>query len=133
MCHNKICSPWNYCNCSRIKRNILKTLKVYGLLRFKFPKLTYRKKEWQLPTSSKRPFCQRFCFPSCLPARQGSARLSFAAKTLTLGKLFLSSHFDIEEWTIFENKLFMLFIFFWKQTTLKISVYKLASVCYSFF
>ena len=68
--HYKISSPWNYFNCSKIKRNILKNLeflcfgilivqfcnKIHGLLRFKFPKLTYRKKDWQLPTSSMRPF-----------------------------------------------------------------------------
>ena len=62
---------WNCCNCSKIGRNILKNLeflsfgilivqicnKIPGLLRFKFSKLTYRKKDWQVPTSSMRPFC----------------------------------------------------------------------------
>ena len=51
-----------FCSCFRIKRDVLKNLEFYsfcilivefcntfhGLLRFKFPKLTYRKKEWQL-------------------------------------------------------------------------------------
>ena len=50
-----------------------------------------------------------------------------------VGKLFLSSHFAREEETKFENKFFNPFIIFWEKKTIKVSDYKLASVCYSFF
>ena len=50
-----------------------------------------------------------------------------------VGKLFLSSHFAIEKGTIFENKLFILSFEKKYKISVKISVYKLASVCYSFF
>ena len=58
-------------NCSRIKKNILKKLeflsfgilivqfcnKIHGLLKFKLTKLTYKEKQWQLPTSFMIFFC----------------------------------------------------------------------------
>ena len=50
-----------------------------------------------------------------------------------VGELFLSSYFAIEEGTTFENKFFMLFIIFLKQTIVKMSVYATkASFCLLF-
>ena len=53
----------------------------------------------------------------------------------TVGKLFLSLCFAIEEGAIFEKKFFtMFFVMFWKQMTVKILVYTVkARLCYSCF
>ena len=134
--------------------------KIHGLLGFKFSKLTYRKKCYQLPIYS------MLWDPSLLSAilwlSAKQARLvvsvwlstqfwlfvltqfcgflfgkihSFAERNLRCrGTFSFLALFAIEEWTIFEDKFFMLFKFFLKKKrTVKISVYKLASVCYSFF
>ena len=153
MCYNKISNLWNYCNCSKTKRNILKTWNILKisffcsilqqdpcLSRFKFPKLTYRKKDCQLATylfkakillsvilftckaCAPRSFClSRYsnligCFNIVLRICNRLNTQSCGKNFDMVGKLFLSSHFHIEEWTILENKLFMLFISFWKQT-----------------
>ena len=104
--------------------------KIHGLLGFKFSKLTYRKIGWQLSTCSfwlvvLTQFC-RFLFDKIH---------SFAERNLTCRWIFsFLALFAIEEGTIFEDKFFMLFIFFIeKKKTAKIFLHKLASVCYCFF
>ena len=85
--------------------------KIHGLLRFKFPKLTYRKR-----------------IGSYLPLLWDP----YVSDPMFMCKA--SAPHAIEKETMFENKFSMLFIIFWKKKKrLKISVYKLASVCYSFF
>ena len=53
------------------------------------------------------------------------------------GRYFFPLTLSILEGTIFENKFFMLFLIFWKQTTVTISVWKyqwkLDYICYSCF
>ena len=69
-------------------------------------------------------FC-RFLFGKIhsLAEKNRHSRLTFSFLAL----------FATVEGATFEEKFFIVFIFFWKEMTLKISVYKLDSVCYSFF
>ena len=154
MCHNRITNRCNYCNCSRIKRNILISLEflswnffllvsllfssiqqVYGLLRFKFPKLTYKNTEWQLATyflyQSMRPSCEILFIPASAHCSFFLIRYSILIGCFSTvpwisvrkniqscgehfdnqaGKVFLSSHVDIEEGAILENKFFTFYI-----------------------